>query len=441
MHKILSIFYILLIFMSTSSAYAGTALQNKVNVAPQSTQQSQPVAQPTMPQGAQVPNAPAPIYDATPIAPVAPAPNTLTPEQLKAKQEEEKRKAIQGNKKEAMEAYKQGKFARAHTLWIELAKVGDGESMNNLGMLYDTGQGVPQNSKEALTWFRKSSEHGYAGGMSNLGRMLEQGRGTSRHADTAAVWFRKAAELGQADAQFNLGVLYERGEGVIQNDKYAASWYSLAATNGQVQAQARLGHLYRVGRGVEKNLSRATLLLYGASMSGHSKAKEDLFNMAKEHFADKGLPRVTLFGAELSGAKSITRANMRSSLAVAGVKPVREDTNFICDVYNLQGHVPGANEMAVCYGSTSNSATEQPLGFLKIDYNVSDKTKAAAIQKMVESRFGAPSAQENDNGALWNLGPVIVATQYVPESNQVGLMYMLPNIYHLTQANKQANIK
>ncbi len=338
-------------------------------------------------------------------------------------------------KEQAKQAYAQGKYAKAHELWLSLAKLGDGAAMNSLGILYDGGQGVPQDSKEALTWFRKSAEAGYAGGMSNLGRMLEQGRGTARHVDTAAAWFRKAADLGQADAQYNLGVLYERGEGVIKNNKHAAAWYSLAAANQQVNAQARLGHLYRTGTGVDKNLERATLLLYGASMNGHAMAREELLEMAKEQYNNK-LPQVTLFGADLSAANGVGRAKMRSSLAVSNVKAIREDMAYICDVYDLQNTVPGANQMAACYGTVAANPAEQPLGFLKIDYVVNDKKQADAIQKMVENRFGPPAAGENNNGALWNLGSVIVATQYVPESKQVGLMYMLPRVYHMTQQQK-----
>ncbi len=340
-------------------------------------------------------------------------------------------------KQNAMQAYNEGKFARAYEIWLKLAKAGDGEAMNYLGMLYDAGKGVPLNTKEALTWFRKSAEVGYAGGMSNLGRMLEQGRGTARHVDTAAAWFRKAADLGQADAQYNLGVLYERGEGVVKNEKYAVTWYSLAAANQQVDAQARLGQLYRQGKGVTKDNAKATLFLYGASMNGHEKAREELFAMAEEKYKDKALPQVTLFGVELSAPQGVTRAKLRSSLAVANINTIREDINYICDVYDLKKSVPGASQMAACYGKLATKPSEQPLGFLKIDYNVNGQEQADAIQDMVEKRFGPPSAGENESGALWNLGPVIVATQYVPESNQVGLMYMLPKVYHMTQQVNQ----
>ncbi len=334
---------------------------------------------------------------------------------------------------QAITAYRAGSYARAQSLFLELAQKGNGKAMNMLGLMHDRGHGVPINSKKALEWFRRSADADNTDGMYNLGRLLEQGRGTPRHVDSAAVWFRRAADLGQADAQYNLGKLYERGEGVVRNDKHAAGWYSLAATADNVEAQARLGHLYHIGKGVPVNLERATLLLYGATMRGHTIARDELLALATAHYKDKGLPKVTLFGAELSNPKGVRRASMRSALAVSKVKAIREDSAFVCDVYDLSQSVPGATEMAVCYGKhTTTQAAEQPLGFLKIDYVATSKAQADAINAMVQQRFGPPSAAETSASQLWNLGHVIVATQYVPDLNQVGLMYMMPHVYHST---------
>ncbi|MDL1959246.1 MAG: hypothetical protein LWX01_06035 [Deltaproteobacteria bacterium] len=38
----------------------------------------------------------------------------------------------------------------------------------------------------------------------------------------AVKWFRKAAEQGYADAQFFLGLMYAQGEGVLQSGAAAA---------------------------------------------------------------------------------------------------------------------------------------------------------------------------------------------------------------------------
>ncbi len=349
---------------------------------------------------------------------------------------------------EATRAYANNDFKKAIGLWSALAKEGHAGSMTAMGLMYDRGEGVLLNSREAVMWFRLAAEGDDKDGMYHLGRMLAQGRGGTQHVATAATWLQKAADLGQHDAQYLLAVLYERGEGVVQNDSTAAAWYSLAAAGHNVEAQARLGHLYRIGKGVPRTPSRATLLLYGATMAGHKGAQEELFAMSKEAFADKGFPKVTLFGANFASEQGLTRAQMRSALSVSKVKALREDVNFICDVYDLTNSVPGAHQMAVCYGASpkgpvsakgepnmpSTPQARQEMGFLKIDYKASTPDHAKAVQNMVESRFGKPSAGEQGQGYLWNLGHVIVATQYVPQKNEVGLMYMIPRVYHTTQS-------
>ncbi len=338
----------------------------------------------------------------------------------------------------AAKAHAQGDYKKAIDIWAALAKEGHVAAMTAMGLIYDRGQGVLLNSKEAVMWFRLAADGGDKNGMFHLGRMLAQGRGGRQHFATAATWLQKAAELGQHDAQYLLAVLYERGQGVVQDDSTAAAWYSLAAAGQNIEAGARLGHLYRIGKGVPQNLERATLLLYGATMAGHKGAQEELFALSQEAFKDKGFPKVTLFGADFAAEKGLTRAQMRSALSVSKVKPIREDTSFICDVYDLTGTVPGAHQMAVCYGAKPEKSSDgtpghQEMGFLKIDYTAKSPEHAKAIQNMVEKRFGTPAAGEQGQGYLWNLGRVIVATQYIPQKEEVGLMYMIPRVYHTTQ--------
>ena len=75
------------------------------------------------------------------------------------------------------------------------ADQGDVFAQFRLGLMYDAGQGVPQNDKEAVRWYRL------------------------------------AADQGLANAQNNLGVMYEKGQGVPQNYTLAHMWYNLSASN------------------------------------------------------------------------------------------------------------------------------------------------------------------------------------------------------------------
>ena len=324
---------------------------------------------------------------------------------------------------QANEAYQKGDFAQARAIWQHLADGGDGQSMNNLGVLYDLGLGVEPDEGRALHWFAQSAAAGHPSGMSNYGRMLEQGRGIEANPHEAARWFDLAARQGQPEAQYNLGLMYESGHGVSRDYKAAAAWYSRAAAQQQIDALARLGHLYRAGEGVEKNAARATLLLYAAAMRGSVHAMKELEAMAEASEVRHG---AVLFGQRLDTAN---RTAMRDTLSRAGMQPSRQDDAYICDLYIPGDLVPGARQMALCYGP----GRPAPLGFVELEYAAPHKDTAQSIMRMVSERFGPPSAGEGDDGHIWNLGTVIVATRYNPAQQTVSLMYMVPAIYHLTR--------
>lgn len=322
---------------------------------------------------------------------------------------------------EAARAWSAGDLAGARKIWEKMAGDGDAQAMNNLGVLYDQGIGVDPDAGRAAHWFAQSANAGNPSGMSNYGRMLEQGRGVPANPAEAARWFDQAARKGQAEAQYNLGLLYENGRGVVKNEAAAAAWYSRAASQNQRDALARLGHFYRIGRSVQQNNERASLLLYAAAMEGSEPAIEELETMAREAPPKAG---AVLFGQKLEEVK---RPAMRAALKKAGAKVKRQDDRHICDVYDSATVVPGSGEMAICYGPDGR------LGFVKIDYLAPEKSRADAVYKMVESRFGAPSAGEGEDARLWNLGPVVVATKYAPTHRQMSLMYMAPRVYYLTK--------
>lgn len=247
------------------------------------------------------------------------------------------------------------------------------------------------------------------------------------------LWLSLASQ-GVAEAQYRLGVLHELGQGVPKHDADAAAWYSMAAANDHLDAKAKMGLWYRDGRSVRKNATRAVLLLYGAAMEGHKEAMQALADIAQQQrVSGRKSSTAVLFGQDLSSAR---RGPMRETLQRTQAAIVRQDDGYICDVYDVRKAIPGATHMAACYGNTGVAVAEQPLGFVKIDYDAPDKARAEAIKTITAGRFGPPSAGEGSDAALWNLGTVIVATQYAPDVQQVGLMYMVPKVYHLTQMQK-----
>jgi TPR repeat protein len=98
--------------------------------------------------------------------------------------------------------------------------------------MYEKGQGVPQDYKAAVKWYRLAAEQGKAITQVKLGLMYQQGRGVLQDYKTAVKWYRLAAKQGDADAQYNLGLMYALGKGVLQDNIYAHMWFSIAESSG-----------------------------------------------------------------------------------------------------------------------------------------------------------------------------------------------------------------
>jgi uncharacterized protein YecT (DUF1311 family) len=92
--------------------------------------------------------------------------------------------------------HRSGESNYALSLYEKAANRGYGMAQNNLGALYATGQGVPQNYPEALKWYRKAADQGIAMAQRNLGALYANGNGVPQDYSQAESWFRKAADQG-----------------------------------------------------------------------------------------------------------------------------------------------------------------------------------------------------------------------------------------------------
>ena len=110
-------------------------------------------------------------------------------------------------------------YDMALDLYEKSAAQGYASGQNALGNMYYTGDGVPQDDKEAVKWFRLAAEQGYAYGQFMLGGMYFTGNGVPHDYKEAVKWFRLAAEQGNAYGQDSLGEMYRDGSGVPQDDK------------------------------------------------------------------------------------------------------------------------------------------------------------------------------------------------------------------------------
>ncbi len=87
---------------------------------------------------------------------------------------------------------------------------------------------------------RAFQEEGSADSLYMIGYMYDQGEGVKEDKKEAAQWFRKAAEQGDVRAQYRLGQMYQYGYGIEQSNEEAAKWYRKAAGQGFESARNAL---------------------------------------------------------------------------------------------------------------------------------------------------------------------------------------------------------
>ncbi len=116
-----------------------------------------------------------------------------------------------------------------------LAAQGDPNAQFRLALMYDNGQGVSQNHREAAGWYRQAAEQGIAEAQFRLGLMYDNGLGVMQDLGQAANWYHRAAEQGLPAAQSGLGLCYACGRGVPLSYVLAYVWLDLAASKGENQ--------------------------------------------------------------------------------------------------------------------------------------------------------------------------------------------------------------
>lgn len=136
-----------------------------------------------------------------------------------------------------------------------LAKAGNAQAMTYMGHIEEE-QDKPA---EALVWYLKAAQKGFAEAQTALGRLYDAGEGVERDEDKALAWYAKAAAQGDDEAQFALG---EHAEESLNDNKAAQQWYEKAALQSNADAQYRLGLLLiNDDPGAVRDVPRAWMLL------------------------------------------------------------------------------------------------------------------------------------------------------------------------------------
>ena len=223
---------------------------------------------------------------------------------------------------------------------------GGGQAQVVLGDMYSYGVGVEDELSEAMRWFRRAADQGYAGGQiksakctatamvysvatlrrsagfanpqikvttlaqDNLGVMYRDGLGVRRDYAEAVRWFRKAADQGYVEGEFDLSNMYADGHGVQQDYAEMVRWAQKAADQKYAAAQYNLGVAYYNGDGVPEDYVYAYMWLNLAAAAGEDQAAEHRDVVARHMTPD-----------QIALAQKLAREWQPTASSVVGASP------------------------------------------------------------------------------------------------------------------------
>ena len=97
------------------------------------------------------------------------------------------------------------------------------------------GEGIAQNTQQAIQWYTKAAQQGVAPAQLNLAIMYLRGEGVQPNLQQARHWLEKAAMRGDNRASYTLALLDEKQKNLVD----AYKWYDLAARDGMLDEKVR----------------------------------------------------------------------------------------------------------------------------------------------------------------------------------------------------------
>jgi uncharacterized protein len=141
-----------------------------------------------------------------------------------------------------------------------------------LGYLFETGRTTPVNAREACGWYKKAAQQDDPLAQWLAGQLIYVGAVPSRDLNDASTFLQSAADHGDAFGEYLLGkVKLDR-----QDYRSAAAWFGKAAKQGLPQAQEQLAKLLRDGQGIAQNEIEAYVWMLVSSDTGNRRVASDL---------------------------------------------------------------------------------------------------------------------------------------------------------------------
>ena len=139
-----------------------------------------------------------------------------------------------------------------------------------IGLMYQRGEGVAKNDREAARWYVLASVGHFGPAESAYAGMLQTGAvGGKRDVAAAAKYYKAAAKDGDALGMYQLGLMAQAGTGVPRDYPLAERLFGAAALLGNSDAMMLIADRFNTGtHGYPRDTVRAQALAIVAQMYG-----------------------------------------------------------------------------------------------------------------------------------------------------------------------------
>lgn len=162
-----------------------------------------------------------------------------------------------------------GKYQQAETILRKAAELGSGEAQYNLGYLLQSGVLGDKKPKEAIEWFKKSSDNNFNDGHYALMMAYGNGDGVEQNSEKAFTYAMKCAENNDPTCIWNVVSCFVSGNGVKQNIPKFKEWIlrlaklenpeDLAQSGYITSSRLKLAHYHKSGEYFDKDLYQSYL--------------------------------------------------------------------------------------------------------------------------------------------------------------------------------------
>ncbi len=98
---------------------------------------------------------------------------------------------------------------------------------------YYRGECVEKNLWKALYWLKRAAEKGYPFAQADLGLKYEKGEGVDQDSQKAEILFQQAVKTKDERIPFFLYLVFDQGAGLPKDKKKAAQWLKIAEEKGE----------------------------------------------------------------------------------------------------------------------------------------------------------------------------------------------------------------